>query len=447
MGAAFLITLREGLEAALIVAIVMAYLRQLGRADQFRWVAAGALAGVAASLASGSAVYAAIGGLEGRAEEFTEGSIALVAVAVLTWMIFWMRRQARSMGAELRGRVDRALATGAVLGLASIVFLGVLREGIETALFLLAVLFDSGAVSTAIGAFAGLALAVALGYAIYRGGQRINLRLFFQLTGGLLILVAAGLASRGVAWFQEAGLLNTYRWPLWDVQDHAVFGHGIVAETLNGLFGWNPRPSVEEFAIWLAYPLVVGGVFFFSLPSFAWPGRQARLLASPRLLLAAGMVTLVTLGSFAMTRATDARPQETVSLGEEREERLLTGGVEGALTDAPPIAGVTVGLVEWKLTPDVGTVPAGAIQFTARNAGEVDHELVILETDLSPDDLPIDGRREMAEAPGNIVGEMEWVEPGETRQATFQLEAGRYVLLCNLPGHYQQGMFAAILVR
>src|SRR3990170_3823305 len=148
MGAAFLITLREGLEAALIVAIVMAYLRQLGRADRFGWVAAGTLGGVAVALAVGVSVYLAVGELEGRAEQFTEGITALAAVGVLTWMVFWMRRQARTIGAELRGRVDRALAGGAVLGLVSIVFIGVTREGIETSLFLLTVLFDSGAAST-----------------------------------------------------------------------------------------------------------------------------------------------------------------------------------------------------------------------------------------------------------------------------------------------------------
>src|SRR3990170_9114230 len=113
MGAASLITLREGLEAALIVAIVMAYLRQVGRADQFGWVGLGALAGVAVSLAAGAGVYLAVGELEGRAEQLTEGIIALVAVGVLTWMVFWMRRQARTIGAALRSEVDRAMATGA----------------------------------------------------------------------------------------------------------------------------------------------------------------------------------------------------------------------------------------------------------------------------------------------------------------------------------------------
>jgi len=261
MGAAFLITLREGLEAALIVAIVMAYLRQLGRADQFGWVLAGALAGVATSIVAGAAVYLAVGELEGRAEEFTEGTIALAAVAVLTWMVFWMRRQARAIGGTLRHQVDRALATGAVLGLVSIVFVGVVREGLETALFMLTVLFDAGTVSTATGALAGTAMAIVLGYGVYRGGQRINLRLFFQLTGGLIIIFAAGLFGRGVHELQEVGVLGSPHGPVWDVAGNAVVGHGHVADFLKGLLGWSAEPSVEQLIVWAAY--LVTAVWFF----------------------------------------------------------------------------------------------------------------------------------------------------------------------------------------
>ena len=275
MGAAFLITLREGLEAALIVAIVMAYLRQLGRADQFGWVAAGALAGVVVALGAGTGVYLAVGELEGTAEEFTEGIIALVAVGVLTWMVFWMRRQARTIGAELRDRVDRALATGAVLGLAAIAFVGVLREGLETALFLMAVLFDSGAGSTAVGAFAGLALAIVLGYGIYRGGQRVNLRLFFQVTGGLIIIVAAGLFGKGVHELQEAGAFSTLYSPVWDVEANPIIGHGHFAAFMKGLFGWSPEPSIEQVLVWLFY--ITTACWFFYLDGRLPFGLTARL--------------------------------------------------------------------------------------------------------------------------------------------------------------------------
>ncbi len=281
MGAAFFITLREGLEAALIVAIVMAYLRQLGRTEQFGWVAAGALAGVAVSLAAGAGVYIAVGELEGRAEQLTEGIIALTAVGVLTWMIFWMRRQARTIGGALRSRVDHALATGTVLGLASIVFIGVVREGLETALFMLAVIFDAGAASTAIGAFAGLALAVTLGYGIYRGGQRINLRLFFQITGGLIIIVAAGLFGKGVHELQEVGVFDTLLSPVWNVEANPIVGHGEFAAFLKGLFGWSPAPSLERLAVWGLYLTTASWFFYLDgrLP-FAVPLSEHRRTAS-----------------------------------------------------------------------------------------------------------------------------------------------------------------------
>ncbi len=263
MGAAFLITLREGLEAALVVAIVLAYLRQLGRQDQFGWVAAGALAGVAVALGAGIAIYAAVGELEGRAEQLTEGIFALTAVAVLTWMIFWMRTQARTLGSALRERVDRALATGAVVGLAAIAFVGVLREGLETALFLLAVVFDSGVGSTAVGAFGGLAVAIILGYGIYRGGQRINIRLFFQMTGGMIIVVAAGLFGKGIHELQEAGAIGTLFSPVWEVDSVAIIGHGQVAAFLKGFVGWSPHPSIEQLAAWAFYLVTATWLFYF----------------------------------------------------------------------------------------------------------------------------------------------------------------------------------------
>lgn len=137
MGSAFLITLREGLEAALIVAIVLAYLKRLERESDFRTVWAGTGAAVALSLIVGAVLFAAIGELEGRGEEITEGVIAFTAAGVLTWMIFWMARQARYIKGELHAKVDAAVAAGSAVALASIAFVAVLREGLETALFLL----------------------------------------------------------------------------------------------------------------------------------------------------------------------------------------------------------------------------------------------------------------------------------------------------------------------
>jgi high-affinity iron transporter len=211
----------------------------------------------------GVGVYVAIGELEGRAEQITEASIGLTAVAVLTWMIFWMRRQARTLGAELRGSVDHALASGAVLGLASITFLGVLREGIETSLFLLAVIFDAGAGDTAVGAFAGLAGATAIGYAFYRGGQFVNLRLFFQITGGLIILFAAGLFGKAVFQLQAIGLFDSYYFPVWDLTGHTLLGTSQFAAFMRGLFGWSAQPSIEQVVVWAAFVGSAAWFFYF----------------------------------------------------------------------------------------------------------------------------------------------------------------------------------------
>jgi high-affinity iron transporter len=173
-----------------------------------------------------------------------------------------MRGQARSIGGHLRGDVDRALATGAVLGLASITFIGVLREGIETALFMLAVVFDSGVASTSVGGFAGLGVALALGYAIYRGGHYINLRMFFQITGGLVIVLAAGLLGKGIFQLQVLGVFESYHFPVWDLTEAPLLGKGQVAAFLRGLFGWSARPSIEQVVVWAAF-IGTAGWFFY----------------------------------------------------------------------------------------------------------------------------------------------------------------------------------------
>lgn len=263
MGAAFLITLRDGVEAMLVVAIVMAYLRQLGRMDRFVPVLGGAVLGAGLSASIGYGLYKAIGELEGRNEQIVEATTAFASAAVLTWMIFWMRAQARTIGGELRGRVDRAIASGALLGLASITFIGVLREGIEMSLFMLNVILVSGAKDAMLGAFAGLAVALMIGYGVYQGGQFINLRVFFKITGGLIILFAAGLLGKGVFELQVLGAFNSAHYPLWDLESNAVIGHGQFAAFMKGIFGWSSRPSIEQVAVWIAYVMTAGWLFYY----------------------------------------------------------------------------------------------------------------------------------------------------------------------------------------
>lgn len=248
----FLLMLREGLEAALIVGIVSAYLVKIGRRDALPKVAAGVLAAVALSIAAGVLVVATIGRLPFVIQETLEGIAGLAAVAVLTWMLFWMRRQGRAIKGELERGVDLALSQGGTIALVGLVFIAVIREGLETVLFLLALVSSTGTgPATILGGILGLATAVAVGWAIFVGGVRVNLRTFFTATGVVLIFVAAGLVAFSIAEFGEAGLFRNAG---------AAFDlNGVLADStplgnvLRGLFGYRSQPTVLELAGYLLY--------------------------------------------------------------------------------------------------------------------------------------------------------------------------------------------------
>lgn len=266
MGSALLITLREGLEAALIVAIVLAYLKRLGRERDFGTVWAGTGAAVVLSLVAGAIIFAAVGGLEGEAEEITEGVIAFTAAGVLTWMIFWMGRQARHIKGTLQAKVDAAVAAGSALALAAIAFVAVLREGLETALFLLStgVGTDSN-VARLTGGIVGLAAAAGIGYLVYKGSRRINLRAFFRVTGILILFFAAGLLAKGIHEFQEVGLIGSLAEHVWEL-DHIAWlnpDQSTFAEFMSGLFGWSAHPSIEMLVVYFVYLIPVGAAFIY----------------------------------------------------------------------------------------------------------------------------------------------------------------------------------------
>ena len=201
----FFITLREGFEAALIVGLILAYLKKTGhlerRAATVWW---GVAAGVVASLIAGGILFATVGELEGRAEALYEGVAMLLAAVVVTLMVFWMRKQAATIGADLRERVGESLAAGGGLALAGVAFIGVAREGLETALFLYASTEDSGPVLAVSAAVLGLVAAIVLGVLFYRGALRLDLRRFFILTGILVIAFAAWLVYGGLHELGEA---------------------------------------------------------------------------------------------------------------------------------------------------------------------------------------------------------------------------------------------------
>jgi high-affinity iron transporter len=270
MGAA-LLTAREGLEASLLVGIVLAYLAKTGNRDAFRVIWAGTAAAIAVSIACGAALFFTVGELEGRAEEIFEGVAMLSAVAVLTWMIFWMRKQAASIKKELEAKLAGALAAGSAVGLASVVFFAVLREGWETALFLFAISESSSPLSTGVGAVVGLVVSITLGIGLYMGSRRLNLRQFFTATGILLIVFAAGLLAHGAHEFQEAGLLPITVEHVWNT--NAVLSEASrLGEFLTALFGYDGDPSLLEVAAWASYLLLALG--FFLRPLVSWRRRQ-----------------------------------------------------------------------------------------------------------------------------------------------------------------------------
>jgi high-affinity iron transporter len=264
MGAAFVIALREGIEAALIISIILAYLKQLGRTDrsQVIWWATGAA--VALSAVLGTVIFAVGAEFEGTAEQVFEGIVTLTAVTVLTWMIFWMRRQGARIKSELHERIDTALVAGG-LALAALAFFAVLREGVETALFLFAAaqgtaVEGGGVGAQLIGAVLGLALAIILGTLLYRGGIRMNLRTFFKVTGTILIVVAAGLFAYSVHELQEAGWFPFLEAHAYDLSGSLPDDEGIGA-VLRGLVGYNADPTVLEVIAWAAYLVVVGVLY------------------------------------------------------------------------------------------------------------------------------------------------------------------------------------------
>ncbi|MBI4329286.1 MAG: FTR1 family protein [Chloroflexi bacterium] len=262
MAQSLLITLREGLEAALIVGIVLAVLVQLGRRDLQRPVWLGVGLGVAASLGVGGVLFGVGFALEGAAEEAFEGLAMLVAAGVLTWMIVWMKGRARFLRKEIEAQVRQTIAGGSALALTGLAFFAVGREGLETALFLFAAVKTSTALETLTGGLAGLALAVALGVVIYQGSRALNLRAFFTVTGLLLILFAAGLFARGIHEFQELGLVPSIIAPVWDTNGVLNEKEGVGA-LLKGLLGYNGNPSLVEVIGYTAY-LVVGLAYFYS---------------------------------------------------------------------------------------------------------------------------------------------------------------------------------------
>jgi high-affinity iron transporter len=262
--------LREGLEAALIVGIVAAYLVKIGRRDALPKIALGIASAIALSVVIGIAVILTIEELPEIVQATAEGIAALVAVAVLTWMLFWMRRQGRAIKGELEHGIDLAISNGSTLALVTLAFVAVIREGVETALFMIPVLsFNGSGIDTIAGGLLGLAVAVGVGWAIFVAGRRINLRRFFTVTGTILIFVAAGLVAFAIHEFGEAGLIAN--------AGVAFDLTGVLSDTsplgsvLHGLFGYRSAPTVLELLGYVAYLIPVLVLFLLDRPLLRRP--------------------------------------------------------------------------------------------------------------------------------------------------------------------------------
>ncbi|KPH98365.1 iron permease FTR1 [Actinobacteria bacterium OK074] len=257
----YLIGLREGLEASLVVCILVAYLVKTERRDALKPVWTGIAVAVALALGFGCALEFGSQELTFQAQEALGGSLSVVAVGLVTWMVFWMRRTARHLRTELHGRLDAALAmgTGALVATA---FLAVGREGLETALFVWASVHAAGdgTPRPLIGVALGLASAVFLGWLFYRGALRINLARFFTWTGGMLVVVAAGVLAYGFHDLQEADLLPGLTNRAFDISG-TIPPDSWYGTLLKGVFNFQPDPTVLQVVVWLVYLVPVLTLF------------------------------------------------------------------------------------------------------------------------------------------------------------------------------------------
>ncbi|MFQ5407622.1 MAG: FTR1 family protein [Anaerolineales bacterium] len=256
MIAAFLLALREGLEAALIVGLVLGVLVKVRRTGFARMVWAGVATAIAVSLTLALVLNAAGAQLTGAAETIFEGFTMLLAAGVLTWMIFWMQRQGRRVQQELEVEVRLAATRGQTWGLFGIAFVAVVREGIETTLFLTAAAMNASTQTTLVGGLLGLAVAALLGWGLFAAAVKLDVQRFFRVTGALLILFAAGLVAHAIHEFNAVGWVPAIVEHVWDINPvlNESAGLGLILKTL---FGYNGNPSLTEVFAYVGYYCVI----------------------------------------------------------------------------------------------------------------------------------------------------------------------------------------------
>ena len=268
-----LVTAREGLEMALIITILLGYLRSIGQKRHFRDIWYGVGAAAALSIAFGAGLKLASHELDGRWMEAFEGFTMLFAVAVLTWMIFWMKAQANGISADLRSQVDRALSRSSAVALALLAFTAVGREGLETALFLLAGSTNETAPVAFIGGgLIGFLAAAAVGVVMYYGLARLPLHKFFLVSSLMLIVLAAGLISNAIAELHEAGLIKEVGSRPWDTEGVVAMSSSL-GKFLHAVLGYDSAPASSQILLYWGYLITTAGAYI------VWPFVARRLAA------------------------------------------------------------------------------------------------------------------------------------------------------------------------
>ncbi|MFO6492221.1 iron uptake transporter permease EfeU [Hafnia alvei] len=259
----FLIMFREGLEAALIVSLIASYLKRTQRSQWLGVVWIGVILAAALCLGLGVFINETTGEFPQKQQELFEGLVAVVAVCILTYMVFWMRKVSRSVKTHLEGAIDNALSAGKGQGwaLVAMVFFAVAREGLESVFFLLAAFQQDVGVQAPIGAVLGLVCAILVGMMIYWGGIKLHLAKFFKWTSLFILFVAAGLAAGAIRAFHEAGLWNYLQDIAFNLTD-VLSTHSLLGTFLEGILGYQEAPSVSEVLVYFLY-LIPALIFFF----------------------------------------------------------------------------------------------------------------------------------------------------------------------------------------
>ena len=389
----YVIGLREGLEAALIVSIVAAFLKRQGQRQALRYVWLGVAIAVVLCTAAGIALQLLDEQLPQQGQEQLETIIGVGAVLIVSLMIFWMRRNAAGLRGEIERSAAAALATGSVAGLVAMAFFAVLREGLETAVFLLAAFQASGNPLTAgLGAVLGILTAVVIGAGLYRGGIRINLARFFKVTAVFLVLIAAGLLASAVHTGHEGGWINSLQGQALDLSWLVVPGT-VTSSLLTGMLGLQPHPTYGEVAAYLVYAAPM--LLFVLWPQRVRVSKKAKAKAQLMLAICAAIAAAALLAACGSTSSAGSKV-------------------------------LAVTLTDSGCTPRHIDVASGPVTFDVTNGG------TSKVTEM-----------ELKDGAGVILGESENVVEGLKGKFSLNLGPGKYVVNCPTGDAEDQGTLVA----